>query len=71
MRQATSVFYECAPNFTPDMSRQVVAETCRGKIWNTLIKSACSLTHLLVILQRYNTMLGPTINIVIYLFIQK
>jgi hypothetical protein len=29
---------------------QPFAETCRGKIWNTLIKPTSSLTHLLVIL---------------------
>jgi hypothetical protein len=32
---------------------QPLAETCCGKLWNTLIKSTKSLTHLLVILQRY------------------
>jgi hypothetical protein len=31
------------------LPRQPLAETCRGKIWNTLIKSTSSLTHLLVI----------------------
>jgi hypothetical protein len=30
---------------------QPLSETCRGKIWNTLIKSTSSLTHLLVILK--------------------
>jgi hypothetical protein len=37
----------------PPWRWQPLAETCRGKIWNTLIKSSSSLTHLLVISQRY------------------
>jgi hypothetical protein len=41
---------------------QPLAETWRGKIWNALIKSTSSLTHLLVILQRYYKMIGPTIK---------
>jgi hypothetical protein len=41
---------------------QPLAETCRGKIWNTLIKSTSSLTRLLVISQRYCKLLGPVIK---------
>jgi hypothetical protein len=47
---------------TPPWRWQPLAETCRGKIWNTLIKSTSSLTHLLVILQRYYKMLSPTVK---------
>jgi hypothetical protein len=42
---------------------QPLAETCRGKIWNTSIKSTSSLTNLLVIWQRYCKMRDPTIKI--------
>jgi hypothetical protein len=44
----------------------VCAETCLGKIWNTLIKSTNSLTHLSVILQRYYKTLGPTIKMTLW-----
>jgi hypothetical protein len=42
---------------------QPLAETCWGRIWNTLIKSTSYLTHLLVIAHRYYKILGPTIKI--------
>jgi hypothetical protein len=45
-----------------------LAETCRGKIWNTLIKSTSFLMHLLVILLWCYKMLGPAIKIMQNLF---
>jgi hypothetical protein len=48
---------------------QPLAETCRGKIWNTLIKFTSSLTHLLVILQRHYKILGPAIKIITGIYV--
>jgi hypothetical protein len=41
---------------------QPFAETCRGRIWNALIKIHYFLEQMLLISQRYYKMLGQTIN---------
>jgi hypothetical protein len=47
---------------------QPFVETRRDRIWNALIKIHYFLEHLLVISQRYNKMLSPTIKILYFFF---
>jgi hypothetical protein len=50
---------------------QPFVETCRGRIWNVLIKIHYFLENLLVISQRYCKMLGAAINMLLLFVIYK